>query len=85
MSNTRGGFTVVSPELLRGYESNTIDTGHIPPPVTSRETKGGNRGIEQNTARGVKEAPVITGITPVTYGPTSDAPIVDPFKTYGDY
>ena len=86
MSNTRGGFKPISEFDLRSTAPNTIDTGIIPPPVTSTQTSGPrNRGMESNTARGVKQAPVITGITPVEYGPTSDAPIVDHFKTYGEY
>lgn len=83
MSNTRGGFPQISSFDLRSTASLSIDTGIIPPPVTSTETKGGMRGMEQNTARGVKQAPVITGITPVAYAPASDAPDVPGFKVYG--
>jgi hypothetical protein len=85
MSNTRGSFKPISEYDLRSTAPNTIDTGIIPTPVTSTQTSGPrNRGMETNTARGVKQAPVITGITPVTYGPTSDAPVVEGFKVYGD-
>lgn len=80
---SRAGFKTVSADLLRGSEDNTIDTGHIPPAVTSQETKGGLRGVEHNTARGVKEAPLITGITPVEHAANSDRPEVVPFRTYG--
>jgi len=86
MSNSRAGFPVVATEFLRGGSANSIDTGHIPTPVTSTETSGPtHRGVEGNTARGVKQAPVIIGITPVEHAPASDAPIVDPFKTYGEF
>lgn len=42
------------------------------------------RGVERNTARGVKEAPTMMGITAVEYAPAMDAPPVDPFDTYED-
>ena len=84
MSNSRGGFPQISNYDLRSTASLSVDTGIIPTPVTSKQTSGPrNRGIEKNTARGVKQAPVITGITPVTYGATSDAPPVEGFKVYG--
>lgn len=81
---SRAQFKTVSEEFLRGATANSVDTGSIPTPITSTETTGpANRGIETNTARGVKEAPVVTGITPVTYGENTDAPVRDPYKTYG--
>jgi hypothetical protein len=53
--------------------------------VTSTTTSGpANRGVEANTASGIKEAPVITGITPVTYAPYSDATVADHYKTFGE-
>ena len=83
---SRASFPTVSAEFLRGTSANSIDTGHIPTPVTSQETHGPqNRGIETNTARGVKEAPVIQGITHIEYGAASDQPIVEGFKTHGSY
>lgn len=84
MSNSRGAFPVVGAEYMRSTTANSFDTGSIPTPVTSTETSGPvNRGVEMNTARGVKEAPVITGITHLEYGSSADAPIVDSFKTHG--
>lgn len=81
---SRAQFKTVSEEFLRSTAANSVDTGSIPTPVTSTETTGpANRGVEMNTARGVKEAPVIAGITPVTYGANTDAPVRDPYKTYG--
>jgi hypothetical protein len=41
--------------------------------------------MERNTARGVKEAVVLQGITPVEYAAPTDAPVVDRFRTYGEY
>jgi len=82
---SRFQFSTIADEHLRSTAANSIDTGSIPTPVTSQNTNGSaNRGIEQNTARGVKEAPVITGITHIEYAPATDAPVVNPFKVHGD-
>jgi hypothetical protein len=82
--DSRAGFPTVPADHLRGTAATHIDTGFIPTPVTSTETSGpANRGVETNTARGVKEAPVIVGITSVEYGSAADQPIVEGFKTYG--
>ena len=69
--------TTVDMDLFRG----TMD----PATTTGTGLNGqANRGMEQNTARGVKEAAVITGITKIEYAPATDAPPVEGFKTYGD-
>jgi hypothetical protein len=83
---SRAGFPTVSNELLRGYEDNTIDTGHIPAPVTSQTTNGPTlRGVEANTGLGTKsERPLVTGITHVEYGSGADRPEVVPFRVYGE-
>lgn len=84
MSNTRGKFPQISSYDLRSTASLSIDTGIIPTPVTSQVTKGGMRGMEANTARGVTlGAPQITGVTPVEYAPSTDQPQVMGFRTYG--
>ena len=83
---SRAAFKQISEYDLRSTAPNTIDTGIIPTPVTSQTTNGPTlRGVEMNTARGVKQAPVITGITPVEYAPATDAPHVDGFKVHGSY
>ena len=82
---SRAAFKTVADEFLRGTSVNSVDTGHIPTPVTSQDTKAHVRlGAETNTARGIKEAPMITGITPVTYAPYSDTPVADHYKTFGE-
>ena len=43
-----------------------------------------NRGMERNTARGVKEAVVLKDIIKLEYAPATDAPPVEGFKTYGE-
>jgi len=53
-------------------------------PMGSGQTAQKLRGVERNTARGVKEAPTMMGITPVEHAPATDAPPVDPFDTYQD-
>jgi len=81
---SRKNFAQVSEYDLHSTAANSIDTGIIPTPVTSTETTGpANRGVESNTARGVKEAPVIANVIPVTYAAATDAPVVDPYKVYG--
>jgi hypothetical protein len=69
--------TTVDMKLFRGTMDNTATTGG---------NQGGeaNRGMERNTARGVKESTVITGITKIEYAPATDAPEVVGFKTYGE-
>jgi hypothetical protein len=69
--------TTVNMELFRG----TID-----PTTTTGTGLGGEtlKGMERNTARGVKESAVITGITKIEYAPATDAPEVVGFKTYGE-
>jgi len=82
---SRAAFKQISEYDLRSTAPNTIDTGIIPTPVTSQTTNGPTlRGVEMNTARGVKAPMVVTGITPVEYAPATDAPPVEGFKTYGD-
>jgi len=53
-------------------------------PMNAGQTAQKLRGVERNTARGVKEAPMMMGITAVEYAPAMDAPPVDPFDTYED-
>ena len=75
--------TPLESKFLRG-ETQGTDVGYIPTPVTSKETTGpANRGVEQNTARGVKAPMVVTGITHIEYGSDSARPEVMPFKTHG--
>ena len=70
-------------KFLRG-ETQGTDVGYIPTPVTSKETTGpANRGVERNTARGVTEPQVLTGITHIEYGSDSARPEVVSFKTHG--
>ena len=81
MTDRKG--TEVSAEFLRGATANSVDTGFIPTNVTGQTTNGPTlRGVEANPARGVKGTPLVTGITPVTYGADTDAPEVVPYKTY---
>ena len=81
MTDRKG--TEVSAEFLRGATANSVDTGFIPTNVTGQTTNGPTlRGVEANTARGLKGTPLITGITPVTYGANTDAPEVVAYKTY---
>jgi hypothetical protein len=82
---SRASFKEVGSEFLRGTTANTIDTGYITTPVTSTTTNGPTlRGVETNTARGVKGTPVVGGITKLEYGSNADAPEVVGYKTYGD-
>jgi hypothetical protein len=81
--DSRAGFPTVTTENLRGNVANNIDTGYIPTPTGGVGHGPENRGVEMNTARGVKEAPVIIGITKIEYGSAADQPIVDNFETYG--
>lgn len=72
-------------KFMRGATQGT-DTGWIQPamgPGNPGATPN-LRGVEHNTARGLKQAPVITGITHVDYAPATDAPPVIPFDTYED-
>lgn len=82
---SRASFPTVASEFLHGTAANTIDTGFIPTPVTSTQTSGpANRGVESNTARGVKGTPEIGGITKIEYGSSADQPEVVGFRTYGE-
>ena len=74
---SRSAFPTVSTDLLRGTMDNTAATGG---------NQGGetNRGMERNTARGVKEAVVLKDIIKLEYAPATDAPPVEGFKTYGE-
>lgn len=73
----------VEEKFLRGATIGT-DTGWIQPAMGAGNSNKGLRGVERNTARGVKENPVMLGITPVEHAPIQDAPPVDPFDTYED-
>lgn len=81
----RGNFKQVEEKLLRG-ERISPETGWINPAIGAGSSGASRnlRGVESNTARGIKESPVITGITPVEYAPATDAPPVDPYDTYED-
>ena len=82
---SRAAFKTVSDEFLRGTAVNSVDTGSIPTPVTSQDTQAHVRlGAERNTARGIKEAVVITGITGGELAPATDATSVDHYKTFGE-
>ena len=74
---SRSAFPTVSTDLFRGTMDNTAATGG---------NQGGetNRGMERNTARGVKEAVVLKDIIKLEYAPATDAPPVEGFKTYGE-
>lgn len=69
-------FPQVGSEFLRGTMPNSVVSG---------QTTKSHEGMERNTARGVKEAPVIKDITDCTYAPATDAPEVIPFRVYGEY
>jgi hypothetical protein len=78
---SRAAFKQISEYDLRNAAANSIDTGTIPSNVTSMTTNGpANRGVEVNTNRQVGFAPMIVGITPVEYGASMDAPMVEGFK-----
>lgn len=72
-------------KFMRG-ETQGTDTGWIQPAISAGSPGATRnlRGVERNTARGVKESPVMLGITPVEHAPATDAPPVDPFDTYED-
>ena len=74
---SRAAFPTVTTDLFRGTMDNTAATGG---------NQGGetNRGMERNTARGVKEAVVLKDIIKLEYAPATDAPPVEGFKTYGE-
>ena len=74
---SRASFPTVTTDLFRGTMDNTAATGG---------NQGGetNRGMERNTARGVKEAVVLKDIIKLEYAPATDAPPVEGFKTYGE-
>jgi len=82
---SRAAFPQVGMEFIRSTAANTVDTGIIPPNITSQTTNGpANRGMEANTNRDGFMAPMITGITKIEYGSSAIQPEVMPFKTYGD-
>jgi hypothetical protein len=82
---SRASFKEVGSEFLRGTAANSMDTGYITPAITSTTTNGpANRGVETNTARGVKEAVVLKDIIKLEHAPSTDAPEVVTYKTYGD-
>lgn len=78
-------FPQVEMKFMRGDTIGT-DTGWIQPamgPGNPGPTRN-LRGVERNTARGVKESPLIVGLTAVEHAPATDAPPVDHFDTYED-
>jgi hypothetical protein len=74
---SRAAFPTVNMELFRG----TVD-----PTTTTGTGLGGEtlKGMERNTARGVKEAVVLKDIIKLEHAPATDAPPVEGFKTYGE-
>jgi len=74
---SRASFPTVDTDLFRGTMDNTSATG---------TGLGGEtlKGVERNTARGVKEAVVLKDIIKLEYAPATDAPPVEGFKTYGE-
>jgi len=82
---SRASFKTVGEEFLRATAANSIDTGSIPTPITSTTTSGpANRGMEANTNRDGFMAPMITGITEITYGAATIQPEVMPFRVRED-
>jgi hypothetical protein len=82
---SRAAFKTITEFDLRSHAANTIDTGIIPPNVTARDSKGmANRGMEANTNRDGFMAPMITGVTEITYGAASIQPEVIPFAVRED-
>ncbi len=82
---SRASFKTVGDEFLRSTAANTVDTGSIPPNITSTTTSGpANRGIEGNTGRDGFMAPMITGITTIDYAAATIQPEVIPFKVRED-
>jgi len=74
---SRSSFPTVATDLFRGTMDNTHTSGG--------ESHGPTfRGVEQNTARGVKEAVVLEDIIKLEHAPATDAPPVEGFKTYGE-
>ena len=83
---SRAAFKPITEFDLRSGAANTIDTGIIPPPVTSTTTSGpSNRGMEKNTNRDGFVAPLITGITAVEYAAATIQPVVEGFKVREDF
>jgi len=82
---SRAAFKPISEFDLRSRAANTIDTGIIPPNVTSTTGKGeAVRGVEANTGRDGFQAPLITGITTIDYAPATIQPDVIPFRVRED-
>jgi hypothetical protein len=82
---SRAAFKPITEFDLRSKAANTIDTGIIPPNATSLGGKGSpNRGMEANTNRDGFMAPMITGITEITYGAATIQPEVMPFRVRED-
>ena len=72
-------------KFLRGQTQGT-DTGWIQPAMGAGNPGATRnlRGVEQNTARGVKAPVVIQNIIRLDYAAATDAPEVIPFDTYED-
>jgi hypothetical protein len=78
-------FPTVESKYLRGETVGT-DTGYIPA-ETGPSNPGKTfhlRGVETNTARGVKAGVEIKNVTVLEHAAATDAPEVIPFKTYGE-
>lgn len=74
----------VEMKYMRGMTVGT-DTGWISPTTgPSNPGPGKLRGIERNTARGVKMPVQIMDVIKLEHAPATDAPPVTPFDTYGD-
>jgi hypothetical protein len=72
-------------KFLRG-ETQGTDTGWIQPAMGAGNPGATSnlRGVEHNTARGVKAPVVLQNIIRLEYAAATDAPEVIPFDTYED-
>ena len=77
--------TPLENKFLR-VETVGTDTGFLTPAMGYKNpgSTPNLRGVERNTARGVKESVELKDIIKLEYAPATDAPEVIPFKTYGD-
>ena len=75
----------VEAKFMRGMTQGA-DTGWIQPAMGAGNPGATRnlRGVEQNTARGVKHGVTIQNVTYLEYAPATDAPEVIPFDTYED-
>jgi hypothetical protein len=78
-------FPQIGTEFLRGLADPT-DHGYIIPAMGHKNPgpTPNLRGVEQNTARGVKAPVELKYIVTIEYAPATDAPEVIPFKVHGE-